>query len=478
MDFYLINKIWFNYAINKKVYMNSFLNNNFIKDYDNQHFLHPWEDCRTDNSEYKIITNSDGIYLFDENGKKYIDGPGGMWCVNLGYGRKEIAKEIAEQCEKLSYFSPWFATSEPSALLAKKISTLTPKDLNTVFFTTCGSTALDSAVRFVHYYFNSLNKGEKKTIIAREKGYHGSTLLSASISGKERDKRVLDTIVSGIKFLSDVNPNLRDKCSEEEWCHQKVSELENTILEIGPNKVAAFVAEPVLASGGVIIPPKGYHKKTYEICKKYNVLYISDEVVTAFGRLGHWFSSENVFDFTPDIITCAKGLTSGYIPMGATIISDSLIEDIKKSTYTNDLLFSNGFTYSGHPIASAAALKTIEIIEEEKILDHVRNVTPYFQYRLKKLGEKYDCIGDARGIGLLGCLEGYSNPSLDEKKRLEIDHHFGSLIDNAAEKRGLLVRPIINMCVFSPPLIISKSEIDLMFDILDDAVSEVEKNLK
>ena len=162
MDFCLINKIWFNYAINKKVYMNSFLNNNFIKDYDNQHFLHPWEDCRADNSEYKIITNSDGIYLFDENGKKYIDGPGGMWCVNLGYGRKEIAKEIAEQCEKLSYFSPWFATSEPSALLAKKIATLTPKDLNTVFFTTCGSTALDSALRFVHYYFNSLNKGEKK----------------------------------------------------------------------------------------------------------------------------------------------------------------------------------------------------------------------------------------------------------------------------------------------------------------------------
>ena len=158
-------------------------------------------------------------------------------------------------------------------------------------------------------------------------------MLSASISGKERDKRVLDTIVSGIKFLSDVNPNLRDNCSEEEWCHQKVSELENTILEIGPNKVAAFVAEPVLASGGVIIPPKGYHKKTYEICKKYNVLYISDEVVTAFGRLGHWFSSEDVFDFTPDIITCAKGLTSGYIPMGATIISDSLIEDIKKYIY-------------------------------------------------------------------------------------------------------------------------------------------------
>ncbi len=458
--------------------MNSSIINNVIRGYDNQHFLHPWQDCRSDSSEYKMIKKSDGIYLFDESGKKYIDGPGGMWCVNLGYGRKDIAQEIAKQCEKLSYFSPWFSTSEPSALLAKKLSSLTPKDLNTVFFTTCGSTALDSAVRFVHYYFNCINKNEKKTIIAREKGYHGSTLLSASISGKERDKRILDTIDNGIKFISDVNPNLRGNITEEEWCNQKVSELENAILEIGPKKVAAFVAEPILASGGVIIPPIGYHKSTYEICKKYNVLYISDEVVTAFGRLGNWFASEDVFDFIPDIITCAKGLTSGYIPMGAMIISDSLINDIKKTKYNHDLLFSNGFTYSGHPIASAAALKTIEIMENEKVLDHVQDITPHFQARLKNLGEKYDCIGDARGIGLLGCLEGYSNPNLSEKIRLEIDHHFGSLIDKAAEKRGLIVRPIINMCVFSPPLIITKSEIDLMFDILDDAVSEVEKHLK
>ena len=461
-----------------KANMNSSINKNFIKDYDNQYFLHPWEDCSNNNSDYKIINNSNGIYLFDENGKKYIDGPGGMWCVNLGYGRKEIAQEIAKQCEKLPYFSPWFSTAEPSALLAKKLASLTPKDLNTVFFTTCGSTALDSAVRFVHYYFNCINKSEKKTIIAREKGYHGSTLLSASISGKERDKRVLDTIDNGIKFLSNVNPNLKGDITEEEWCNQKVTELENTIIEIGPNKVAAFVAEPILASGGVIIPPKGYHKKTYNICKKYDVLYISDEVVTAFGRLGHWFSSEDVFDFIPDIITCAKGLTSGYIPMGAMIISDSLINNIKNSSNNYDLLFSNGFTYSGHPIASAAALKTIEIMEKEKILDHVRDITPYFQSRLKKLGEKHECISDARGIGLLGCLEGYSNPLLDDKKRLEIDHQFGTMIDKAAEKRGLLVRPIINMCVFSPPLIITKTEIDLMFNILDDAVSEVEKNLK
>ena len=450
-----------------------------IKNLDAKHFLHPWQDCSSELSDYNMIVRSEGIYLYDANGNKYIDGPGGMWCVNIGYGRKEIAKEIASQCEKLPYSSPWFSSTEPAARLAHKLSTLTPSDLNTVFFTTCGSTALDSAIRFVHFYFNCLNQSEKKIIIAREKGYHGSTLLSSSISGKERDKRYLDTIGTGIEFVSDVNPNLRNsETSEKEWCEIKVSELEKKILDVGPDKVAAFVAEPVLASGGVILPPEGYHLMTWEVCKKYNILYISDEVVTGFGRLGHWFSSEEIFDFVPDIITCAKGLTSGYIPMGATIISDSLMKDIKASKNNNELLFANGFTYSGHPVAAAAALKTIEIMESEKILQHVQEIAPHFQKRIKGLGEKYDCIRHARGIGLLGCLEGHSDKNLNEDDRLAFDHHFGSIIDKAAEKRGLLLRPIINMCVFSPPLIITKTEIDLMFDILDDAVAEIEKHLQ
>ena len=450
-----------------------------IKNLDSKHFLHPWQDCSSESSDYNMIVRSEGIYLYDANGNKYIDGPGGMWCVNIGYGRKEIAKEIASQCEKLPYSSPWFSSTEPAARLSHKLSTLTPSDLNTVFFTTCGSTALDSAIRFVHFYFNCLNQNEKKIIIAREKGYHGSTLLSSSISGKERDKRYLDTIGTGIEFVSDVNPNLRNsETSEKEWCEAKVSELEKKILDVGPDKVAAFVAEPVLASGGVILPPEGYHRMTWEVCKKYNILYISDEVVTGFGRLGHWFSSEKIFNFVPDIITCAKGLTSGYIPMGATIISDSLMKDIKASKNNNELLFANGFTYSGHPVAAAAALKTIEIMENEEILKHVQEITPHFQKRIKDLGEKYNCIQHARGIGLLGCLEGHSDKNLNEDDRLAFDHHFGSIIDKAAEKRGLLLRPIINMCVFSPPLIITKTEIDLMFDILDDAVLEVEKHFQ
>jgi len=213
-----------------------------------------------------------------------------------------------------------------------------------------------------------------------------------------------------------------------------------------------------------------------EICQKYDILYISDEVVTGFGRLGHWFASEEVFGIQPDIITCAKGLTSGYIPMGATIISDKLINALKNKCQESTL-FSHGFTYSGHPAAAVAALKNMDLIEEEKILEHVRTITPHFQDRLQNLGEKYEIIGEARGMGLLGCLEGNISSGLTLSETLTTDYKFGDLIDRATEKRGLLVRPIINMCVFSPPLIITKNEVDIMFDILDEALGEVQNNL-
>ena len=199
-------------------------------------------------------------------------------------------------------------------------------------------------------------------------------------------------------------------------------------------------------------------------------------MVTGFGRLGHVFASEKVFGITPDIITCAKGLTSGYVPMGATLISDRLIEEISNSDNA-DILFSNGYTYSGHPVSSAVALKNIEIMDREKLFTHVRDISPYFQERIQQLGEKHDIIGDARGMGLLGCLEGAAAPDTHEEKRLAIDHEFGHRMDVAAEKRGLLVRPLINMCVFSPPLVINIEQIDTMFNLLDEAITEVEKDM-
>ncbi len=447
------------------------------KDWDNKHIMHPWSSLSPSNPDLGLVVASSGIHMADDTGKRYIDGPGGMWCVNVGHGRTEIAKAMADQAMQMSYASPWTSATKPSAILARRIAAETPGDLNTVFFTTGGSSAVDTALRFVHFYNNVKGRPNKKIFIAREKGYHGSTYLAASVSGKERDRKFLDTNAEIVRFLPDVNPNLRpDKMSMDAWCEEKLADLEGMILKTGADNVAAFIAEPILASGGVIIPPEGYQKGCLDICRKYDVLYISDEVVTGFGRLGHWFASEKVFGIKPDIITSAKGLTSGYCPMGAAIFSDRLLDEIKDHKHA-DIMFSNGYTYSGHPVSAAAALKNMDIIEDEGLLKHVREISPYFQMQLKVLKDKYKIIGDARGMGLIGCLEGAAGPNTSAENRLKIDYEFGYKMDVATEKRGLLVRPIINMCVFSPPLIITKDEIDTMFGILDEAIAEVEAEM-
>ena len=316
--------------------------------------MHPWEGMESAGIYRRTFAErAEGVYIYDENGKRYLDAPGGMWAVQIGYGREEMADAISEQVKNLAYFSPFTLSSSPAAELAGEIAKRTPGDLNNVFFTTGGSTAVDSAIRFVHFRNNLLGKPEKKVIISRQKAYHGSTYLAATVSGKERDKGWLDQEQRLVRFLPNVNPYVRGEGqSVEEFLDEKVSDLENMILDVGPDKIAAFIAEPILASGGVIVPPKGYHQRCLEICRKYDVLYISDEVVTAFGRLGHWFASKEVFGIEPDIITCAKGLTSGYLPMGACIISDRIYEDIIGEN-SRGATFSNGFTYSGHPVSAA-----------------------------------------------------------------------------------------------------------------------------
>ncbi|MEM9277386.1 MAG: aminotransferase [Pseudomonadota bacterium] len=453
------------------------LHNNFeeVVALDQEHFVHPWEGMEVA-GEYRrtFAEKADGIYLYDENGKRYIDAPGGMWCVQLGYGREDMAEAIAEQAKSVSYFSPFSLSSSPAAILAGEIAKRTPGDLNNVFFTTGGSTAVDSAIRFIHFRNNILGKPDKKTIISRQKAYHGSTYLSATMSGKERDKGWLDQETRLVHFLPNVNPFVRKGGqSVEDFLDEKIADLENAILELGADKVAAFIAEPILASGGVIVPPKGYHKRCLEICRKHDVLYISDEVVTAFGRLGHWFASKEVFDIEPDIITCAKGLTSGYVPMGACIISDRIYRDVTGEA-SKGATFSNGFTYSGHPVSAVAALKTIEIIEEENLLEHVRNVTPHFQKRLQELSN-LPLVVDARGEGLMGCVECSVPESVEAQ--LDKDKEIGALIDEHCQEMGLIVRPIINMCVFSPPLVITLKQIDEMFDILEEGIKRTARDL-
>ncbi len=439
---------------------------------DAAHNLHPYEHMSNwGGNERYIVTHGEGIYLYDDKGRKMIDGPCGMWCTQIGYGVQEMADAVSEQMMTLSYSSPWSSSNGPSARLAAKLAELAPGDLNTVFFTTGGSTAVDTALRTMQYFFNRIGRPEKKMILSREKAYHGSTYLAASATGKDRANSHFDHATDLVHLLPDVNPYMRPQgMSVEDWCDAKVADMEKAIAEIGADKIGAFIAEPILSSGGVIVPPEGYHKRTWELCKKHDILYISDEVVTGFGRLGHWFASKDVFGIEPDMITCAKGITSGYLPLGACIISDKVME--RMTGEGQDVYYTNGYTYTSHPVASACALKNIEIFERDNLLEHVRKVTPHFHKRMAELGES-PIIGDVWGMGLLGCLEGVSAEEGRATSK-EVQADLGEKLDQACEKRGLIVRPIGGMCVFSPPLIITEAQIDDMFDILADAIKEVE----
>ncbi len=435
--------------------------------------LHPYEDLK-DRGTYKrkLIVKSDNIYLYDEDGKRYIDGPGGMWCNNIGHGNKEIAEAIKNQIETMDYCSPFSESSERAAELASVLSELSPGDLNTVFFTPDGSSANETALRFIMLYNNILGRPEKKHIISRDRAYHGSTYLTGSITGKDREKNNFDFESTFIHHVGSPNPYRRkDNQTVDDFCDEKVKEFEDKILEIGPNKVAAYIAEPVLASGGCIVPPKNYIKRFWEICKKHDVLYISDEVVTGFGRLGHFFCSQEEFGIIPDIITSAKGITSGYIPLGAVLISDKLMKDISKDSSS----FFHGFTYSGHPVSCAAALKNIEIIKRDKILDHVKNIAPYFHQKLRTL-YSLPIVGDVRGMGLMAGIECVIDK--DSKNPLILDLAIASRIDEESLKLGLIIRPIYHICVLSPALIITKEQIDDLVDKLHQAISNATKKLE
>ena len=437
-----------------------------IQKQDNR-FLHPWEDIRKlGENRRTVISGADGIYIEDSDGNRMIDGPAGMWCVNIGHRREEMAKAIADQVMQLTYVSPWSLTTSPASLLAGKLAEISPGDLNHVFYTTGGSTAVDSALRFVMFRNNVIGQPDKKHIISRTNAYHGSTYLSASASGKFTDKSFLDFMDDRFHHIADPNPlNMPAGMNEKEYCALLANQLEQKILEIGENRVAAFIAEPILASGGVILAPQGYHAACLEVCRRHDVIYISDEVVTGFGRLGHYFASEPVFDIVPDIITCAKGITSGYVPLGAFLVSDALLQSIDAAEPV--LVFSNGFTYSGHPVACAAALKNIEIIEQENILEHVRETAPYFQSRLKTL-EDLPIVKNVRGIGLMACVECSINQ--DDNGEAAKDDEIGKRIDHYCQRSGLLIRPIVNMFVLSPPLIITEAQIDEMTRILRNSI--------
>lgn len=439
-----------------------------VRAYDNVHFVHPWEDLpRAGQQNRAIITHGEGIYVFDEAGRKLIDGPGGMWCVQLGYGNTEIAQAIAEQVTKLAYYNPFGMTAAPPALLARKLAELAPGDLDHVFLATGGSTAVDTAIRFVHYYGNVTGRPSKKLVLAREDSYHGSTYLAASLSGKVGNKGFFDHDAKLVDFVGSVHHYRFGKgMTEQAFCDLRIKELEEKILAIGPDNIGALISEPIQASGGVIVAPEGYIRRSWELCRKYDIMYISDETVTGFGRLGHFFASKDVFGIEPDIITCAKGLTSGYLPMGATLISKRRYADVTGDK-SRDGYFSNGFTYSGHPVVAVCALKNIEIMERIGLMEHVQKLAPHFQERIREL-KRIPLVGDVRGMGLVGCVDCRLSP--DDTDPWNPKHRIGRRIDAHCTAMGLLVRPIFNMCVFSPALVITESQVDEMFEILEKGI--------
>ena len=396
-----------------------------------------------------------------------------MWNVNVGHGVKEIADAVYNQITKMPYASPFTESTEIAHNYASRLVQYAPGDLKRIFFTSGGSSAVDSALRFVMFYNNILGRKEKKQIISRNDAYHGSTFLGASCSGKERDKNNFDFASNIVHHISSPNPFRKpDDLTDEEFCDLKVQELENKIIEIGADKVAAFIAEPILASGGVIVPPKGYHKKTHEICKRHDVLYISDEIVTGFGRLGHIFASENYFDFTPDIILLAKGITSGYVPCGAVVISERLMSKLDNK---EKVIFSNGFTDSGHPVSMAAATATLDYIEKTNLLDHVKDVGPYFQAKLRELTD-LPIVGEVRGEGLMAAVECVGNK--DKKDPLNLSYEIGSRINEHCQQLGLIVRPLFSTCVMSPSLIITKEQIDDLVSILRKGIELATDDIK
>jgi adenosylmethionine-8-amino-7-oxononanoate aminotransferase len=434
---------------------------------DDNQFIHPWDDIdKLGRNERTVLSRGEGVHVYDSDGKRLLDAPAGMWCVNIGHGREEMAKAVYDQIRQLSYASPWSLTTGPAAQFSAQIAAEAPGDMNHVFFTTCGSTAVDSALRFVQFYNNVRGKPGKKHIISHQKGYHGSTYLAASVSGKERDRNNLDFADGLVHHIPAPHPLWKEADqTEADFLAQCVGNLEKAILELGPDNCAVFVAEPILASGGVIVPPKGYHADCLALCRKYDMLYLSDEVVTAFGRLGHCFASEAVFGIKPDLITTAKGLTSGYVPMGAVLVSDRLLEEIHASG-VDSKVFSNGFTYSGHPVAAAAGIKNLEIMKREKLFENAREVGEYMQQQLQTL-RQIPIVSDVRGVGLMACVECELKQGGED---LQMDYEIGNRIDKHCQALGLIVRPVINMCVMSPPLTITRAQIDEMILILKTGV--------
>lgn len=422
-----------------------------------------------------VLARGRGVYVWDAAGKPYIEGMAGLWSTALGYGNEEMAETARQQISTLSYAHLFAAKSHDSAIaLAEKIKELSPAPASHVFFMSSGSEANDSQIKLAWYYNNAIGKPQKKKFISRKRAYHGVTIGAASLTGLPANHASFDLPLPGFLHLTCPH-HYRDALpgeSEEDFATRLAVELEELILREGPDTVAAFIAEPVMGAGGVVIPPRTYFEKIQAVLDRYEVTFIADEVICGFGRTGEWFGSQTC-GIKPDTVSIAKALTSAYAPLGAITVPPH-VHDVMLSEGRRIGTFAHGFTYGGHPLAAALALKAIEIYQRDDIVGHVQRMAPVFQARLQALGE-HPLVGEARGVGLVGGLE-----LVADKTTKRPFAPTGAATLQAAlfcEEEGLILRQIGDTLVICPPLIIQEAEINALFDMLGRALDRTEAHV-
>ena len=427
---------------------------------DVRYHLHPYTQLRQFEKEGPlVIVRGEGVQVFDEHGKAYIEGMAGLWCASLGFSEKRLSEAAYRQMNTLPYYHS-FSGKVPGLLpaLVEALIKWAPVPMARILFANSGSESNDTAFKLVRYYNNAKGRPLKKKIIARNKGYHGVTMAAASLSGLASMHQHFDLPLPDVVRVS--CPHYYQYSlpgeTEAQFVDRLAKELEDTILREGPETVAAFIAEPVQGAGGVIVPPPGYFVKIQAILKKYDILFIVDEVITGFGRLGQAFGTQ-VFDLKPDMITVAKMLTSAYVPMSALYLTDEIYQTIADASAEVGV-FGHGYTYSGHPLACAVALETLRIYESDNVIGHVQKVGPRLQQGLQKF-KNHPLVGDARGLGLIGALELSADPA--RKTAFDPARGVGNYFVSRAQAHGLIVRALLgDVIAFSPPLIISEAEID------------------
>ena len=416
-----------------------------------------------------IIERGQGVFVYDTEGKSYIEGMAGLWCTALGYGNEELVEAAAVQMRKLSFAHLFTAKShDPAIELAERLKEIAPVPTSKVFFCSSGSEANDSQVKLVWYLNNALGRPRKKKIISRHKAYHGVTVVAASLTGLANNHLDFDLPIAGILHTSCPHHYRFAHAgeTEKEFARRLAGELDELIRSEGPDTVAAFIAEPVMGAGGVIVPPEGYFQEIMKVCRAYDVYMISDEVICGFGRLGTMFGC-TVLGFEPHSITVAKALTSAYVPMAALTVPEvayqAMLDESRKIG-----TFGHGFTYSGHPVAAAVALKALDIYARERIAEQAARKAPQFQARLAALG-KHPLVGEARGIGLVGGVELVADKKT--KRSFEPKSGVGARAVRYAEEEGLIIRSLLGDIVsICPPLIIAPAEIDELFERLERAL--------